>query len=135
MPEPQEKYTLDSEPETEEASPEAITKHVRRKTKTFQRTTYNVHSNTWITQAEVNDLVLNFELPTTKAQLLGSRFQQWEVLEKDVKVSFYRKSLSNIAKYFSINGDMLYCKDVCGLMEELQLQHVPELWGVLHRFI
>ena len=43
-------------------------------------------------------------------------------------MSFYRKSQLNIAKYFSVDGDMLYCKDVCGLMEELQLQHVPELW-------
>jgi len=76
----------------------------------------------------VKDLVRNFELPTTKVQLIGSRLRQWKLLEKDVKVSFYRKSHSSISKYFSIDGDMLYCKDVCELMEELELQHVPELW-------
>jgi hypothetical protein len=25
-------------------------------------------------------------------------------------------------------GSMVYCKDVCGLMEELQLQYAPEQW-------
>ena len=100
--------------------------HIRGKTKIFQRTVS--HSNTWITQVEVNNLVRNFQLPKTKGQLLGSQLQQWKLLEKNVKVSYYRKSQSNIAKYFSIDVDMLYCKDVCGLIDELQLQHVPELW-------
>jgi len=32
----------------------------------------------------------------------------------------------NIAKYFSMDGDKVYCNDICGLMEELQVQHAPE---------
>jgi hypothetical protein len=27
-----------------------------------------------------------------------------------------------------MDGDLVKCNEVCGLMEELQLQHVPEQW-------
>jgi len=33
-----------------------------------------------------------------------------------------------------MDGSLVYCNDVCGLMEELQLQYAPEQW-TLHRFI
>jgi len=45
-----------------------------------------------------------------------------------VKESFYRKGHSNFAKYFSIDEDLVYCNDICGLTEELQLRYVPEQW-------
>jgi hypothetical protein len=28
--------------------------------------------------------------------------------------------------------DPVYCNDICGLMEELQLQHVPEQWRLFN---
>jgi hypothetical protein len=83
-----------------------------------------------ITQTESKDLFRDFVLPKTKAQLLVSRLQQWNLLEKGVKVSFHRKSQSNIVKYYSIDGDLAHCKDVCVLLEELQLQPAPEQWRI-----
>ena len=112
------KYTLDSESELEEVSPEAGTS-------TREDQDFSVHSSTEphsVTQAELNDLVQNLNLPKTKAQLLGSRLQQWNLIEKGVQTSFYRKRQLNTAKYFSMNSDLVYCNDVCGLMEELKLQ-------------
>jgi hypothetical protein len=100
VPESQEKHTLDSE--SEEASSEAST----RMTEDQDFSAYNTTQQHLITQAELNELVRDFELPKTKAQLLGSRLQKWNLLEKDVKVSFYRKSQSNTAKYFSIDGNV-----------------------------
>jgi len=41
-------------------------------------------------------------------------------------VSLYRKRQSNIAKYFLMDGDLVYCNNICEMMEELQLQHAPE---------
>ncbi|GBM34091.1 hypothetical protein AVEN_225613-1 [Araneus ventricosus] len=41
-----------------------------------------------VTQPELYDLVRDLELPKSKSQLLGSRLQQWNILEKDVKISF-----------------------------------------------
>jgi hypothetical protein len=46
-------------------------------------------------------------------------------------VSFCRKKQSDIAKYISMDGDLVYCNDICGSMEELQLQHAPEEWRLL----
>jgi hypothetical protein len=56
------------------------------------------------------------------------RPQPWNLLEKGVKLSLYRKKQANIASYVLVDGDLVDCKDVCGLMEELQLQHAPDQW-------
>ena len=48
-----------------------------------------------------------------------------------MEVSFWRKRQSNIAKYFSMDGDLLYRNDGCVLMEELQVEHAPEQWRLL----
>lgn len=112
-----EKYTLDSEPELEEAASEAGAS--TREDQDFSR-----HSSTEphsVTQAELNDLVQDLSLPKTKASFLGSRLQQWNFLDKCAKESFYRKRQLNTAKYFPLDGDLVYCNDVFGLMEELQL--------------
>ncbi|KAK4880623.1 hypothetical protein RN001_008769 [Aquatica leii] len=45
-----------------------------------------------LTQSELNDLVRDLQLPKTKSELLGSRLQQWNLLEKGVKISSYRTS-------------------------------------------
>ncbi|KAK4872960.1 hypothetical protein RN001_014989 [Aquatica leii] len=49
-----------------------------------------------LTQSELNDLVRDLQLPKTKSQLLGSRFQQWNLLEKGVKISSYRNRHSTL---------------------------------------
>ena len=43
-------------------------------------------------------------------------------------MSLYKKRQENTLSYFSMDGDLLYCSDVCGLLEELQLQHAPDQW-------
>ena len=87
LPEPSEYYTLESEPESEEASTEAGSS--MREDKDFSM--YSTVEPHLITQAELNNLFWGLDLPTIKAQLLGSQLQQWNLLEKGVKVSFYRK--------------------------------------------
>jgi DNA gyrase/topoisomerase IV subunit B len=44
----------------------------------------------------------------TKAQPLGSRLKQWNLLEKGVIVSFYTTRQSDIATYYSRDGDLVY---------------------------
>jgi hypothetical protein len=69
------------------------------------------------------------DLPKTKAQLLGLWLQQWNLLGNGVKVPFYKMRQSNIATYFSMDGEVVYCSnDICHLMEKHQLQHAPEQW-------
>jgi hypothetical protein len=40
----------------------------------------------------------------------------------------YRKRQSNITKYYSVDGDVVYCNNIQELMEELQIEHAPEQW-------
>ena len=43
-----------------------------------------------ISQHELNDLIRDLDLPKNKAELLGSRLQQWNLLDENVKVCKYR---------------------------------------------
>ena len=114
--------------ELEEASPEAGTS----RTGVLDFSAYSSTEPHLITLAEMNDLVLDLDLAKTKAELTGSQLQQWNLLEKGVELSFHRNRQLNIAKYFSTDGDKVYCNDVCGLTEELQLQHAPEQWRLFN---
>jgi hypothetical protein len=40
----------------------------------------------------------------------------------DVKASFYSKRQLNTSKYFSMNGDLVYCTVICALMNEQRLK-------------
>jgi len=42
-----------------------------------------------ITQEELNDLIRDLDLPKCKAELLGSRLQQWNLLKENVRISVY----------------------------------------------
>jgi hypothetical protein len=44
-----------------------------------------------ITKEELNDLVRDLDLPKSKAELLGSSLQQWNLLKENVRISVYRK--------------------------------------------
>ncbi|KAK4887859.1 hypothetical protein RN001_004130 [Aquatica leii] len=54
-----------------------------------------------LTQSELNDLVRDLQLPKTKSQLLGSRLQQWNLLEKGVQISSYRTRQATLKCLFS----------------------------------
>jgi hypothetical protein len=79
-------------------------------------------------QNGLSDPVRELDIPETKAQLFGLRLQQKNFLEMGVNVSFCRERPSNIAMYFSMDCVLVCCKDICGLMEDPQLQLHPELW-------
>ena len=46
-----------------------------------------------ITQEELNDLIRDLDLPKCKAELLGSRLQEWNLLKENVRMSVYCKSM------------------------------------------
>jgi len=60
----------------------------------------------------------------TKAQPLCSVLQQWNLLERDVRVLFCRKRQSHITTYYSVDGDLVYGNIIQELMEKLQLGHI-----------
>lgn len=74
-----------------------------------------------ISQADLNDLARDLDIPKKKARLLRSWLQQWNLLEKDAKFSFHRKMQICISNYFSVDGDLVYSNNIQILMEELHV--------------
>ena len=56
-----------------------------------------------IEQEELNDLVRDLGLSKEKSELLGSRFQQWNLLRKGTKISIFRSRQQNLAKFYKFD--------------------------------
>lgn len=81
-----------------------------------------------ITQEELNDLVRDLDLSKNKAELLGSRLQQWNLLEDDVTTTLYRKRHQQLEPFFRKEGNLVFCCDIEGLMCALDITYDPQEW-------
>jgi hypothetical protein len=72
-----------------------------------------------LTQAELNDIVLDRELSKSKAELLGSRLKQWKLLEKNVRIYSFRSRHQQLVPFLIKEDDLVFCYDVDGLMNAL----------------
>jgi hypothetical protein len=126
VPEPPKELTIDSDDEDESESnsgssepPASTDPHV---------------SHGWssapqphiLTQDELNDLVRDLELSKSKAELLGSRLNKWNLLEKNIRISSFRNRLQQWAPFFRKEDDLVFCYDVDGLMNALGNKHDPQ---------
>ena len=59
---------------------------------------------------------------------MGSRLQQWKVLENDVRISLFRDRQKDLVQFFIIEGDLVYCTDIDGLIVALRITHDPDEW-------
>ena len=66
------------------------------------------------------------ELPKSKADLLISKLQQCNLLESDVKVFLFRDRQKDLASFFLMKGDRVYCSDIAGLVATLMVEHDPD---------
>ena len=80
-----------------------------------------------ISQSELNDLVRNLEWPKSKPELLSSRLQQWNLLEKDASISLSHNHHKDLVQFFLMEG-LVYCNDIDGLMASLRITHDPDEW-------
>lgn len=81
-----------------------------------------------IAQSELNDLIRDLKLSKTDAELLTSRLQQWNCLQKQVKVSEYRNRSNNFSVFFSKADSIHYCNNIDGLFESLGTRHKANDW-------
>lgn len=81
-----------------------------------------------INQERLNDLVRDLSLSKENAELLGSRLQQWNLLENGTKVSIFRKRHVALAVFFKEENGACFCTDVNGLMNQLGNEHLPDEW-------
>ena len=60
-----------------------------------------------ITQEELNDLFRDLNLPKSKAELLGSRLQQWNRMKENVRISMYRKRHEDLVQFFKMERGLV----------------------------
>ena len=82
----------------------------------------------FINQERLNDLVRDLYLSKEKAEIMGSRLQQWNLLEPGTTVSSFRSRNQNLAGYYASVENICYCKDIGGLMSELGGEHNLADW-------
>lgn len=128
VPNPPEEYSLDSD--EDEDSTEA-TSYPYPAASTSQDPDFAPESlgePHRLTQGELSDLIRDLDLPKDKAELLGSRLKQWNLLERHVKVSVYRSRQKDLLPYFKHDNNLVACCDVNGLMTALNVEHKPQNW-------
>ena len=128
VPEPPKEFTIDSDDEDEgestsgspepPASAEARVSHSRS----------SAPQPHILILDELNDFVRDLELSKSKADLPVSRLKQWNLLEKNVRISSFLSRQQHLVPFFRNEDDLVFCYDVGGLMNALGIKHDPQEW-------
>jgi len=123
VPVPPQQYILDSD----DKPTENLEKTPQPSTCTDADFTAGLQLNEFhqITQEELNDLIRDLDLLKSKAKLLGSRLQQWNLLKENVRISVYRKRHEDLVQVFKKERGLVICTDIDGLMQTLNINHNP----------
>ena len=79
-------------------------------------------------QKHLNDLIRDLCLSKEKVELLASRLKEQNMVEKDVKVSYYRKRNWDLSSAFKVEGLLGYCHDIEELFQTLGIVHIVNEW-------
>jgi len=79
-----------------------------------------------LTQGEPNDIVRDLNLSKKQAEILGSMLKGWNLLRQDTKVCFYRGRHEEFKDYFSKEDGVVFCNDVCSVIEVLGHEFNPD---------
>jgi len=80
-----------------------------------------------ITTEDFNDLIRDLNLPKSKAELLGSRLKQWNLLI-DVNITDQRTRHETFSTFFTKEDGLCFCNDIKGMFEEIGIPCVPSEW-------
>ena len=124
IPEPCEVDLLSSD-DAESSQESCISEPSTFRNEEFGFTTSEPHL---INESEMNNLVRDLDLPKGKAELLASRLKQWNLLQSGVNVCSFRTRQESFAQFFSVKGELVYCADVGGIMQEFGYSHRSKEW-------
>lgn len=86
----------------------------------------------YVSKEEFHDLVRDLHLSKAQIELLGSRMQQWNFLDKDVSITFSRSQPTNEFESMFSESDcepnLVYCNDVNILFNRFGVTHDADEW-------
>ena len=82
----------------------------------------------FINQERLKYLMRDLYLSKEKAEILGSRLQQWNLLEPRRTISLFCSCNQNLAGYYASAENTCFCEDNGGLMSKLGCEHNPADW-------
>jgi len=80
-----------------------------------------------LTQGDLND-IRDMNLSNTQAELSGSRLNGWNLLRQNTKVCFHHGRHEEFKDFFSLEDSVMFCNDVCSIMEVLVHECNPDQW-------
>ena len=83
-----------------------------------------------LSQEELNDLVRDLELPKEKAELLGSRLQEWNLLQPNTKITHFHHRRLQFSSFYSQENNVCFCHDINGLIQQIGCFHDPAQWRI-----
>ena len=75
-----------------------------------------------LTQGDLNDFVRDLNLSKKQAELPGSRFKEWTLLNRDAEIRVFRNRRNEFKEFFS-RKRFDFCKDICSVIETLGHQN------------
>ena len=81
------------------------------------------------TQGQLNDLVRDLGLSKEASEILASRLSEHHVLHSEARITYYRRRDEELIRYFSEEGDFVFCNNIPGLHSAMGLsQYNPNEW-------
>lgn len=80
------------------------------------------------TQNDFNDLIRDFCLTQSSAELLTSRHKQWNVLDESVKISSQRKCHQHFSNFFTCQDELCFYHNVTSLFEAIGVACNSNKW-------
>jgi len=81
-----------------------------------------------LTQGNLKNIVRNLNLLKKQDEILGPMLKGWNLLRQDTKVCFYHGHHEEFKDFFSQEDGVVFCKDVCSVMEVLGHEFNPDQW-------
>jgi len=54
--------------------------------------------------------------------------KQWKYLDEGMKITLYLYNQKNLEEFFTMEGTLVACKDVDGLLKTLNISHCSDEW-------
>jgi hypothetical protein len=87
-----------------------------------------VKSPQLFTQSELNDVIRDLGFPKEKAEHLGSRLKEINLLAAGTSMYWYRSKEQELTSYCSQDSDLVYCCNIPGLMQKFGVEHKVNEW-------